>query len=458
MTFLRVRGLAVVLAAATTAASGCDGNPDIPQEITIRVLPEGVPTFTGETQNAALVAFSRDGVTGWTALRGVNGVYHALATQWRYAVAVGCNEPPGQAFPQQTFPGLSLYYQTVADATDLQVAGCGRERDLVPVTVELENVPGDMSTNVSLGDTTIGILDRQPIRMAVPRGTVDVFATSYAYVVNTLSVVPVRGYRAPQPIDLSAPYALTIDYALALPFETHALRVSGFDPADGFGVRSSYATPHSLAQWSLTGDSDRESIATDPETTFAALDPRLRQPDDVSNLRVHTHSESDDLVYERYVRIAMKDPVDQVVELPPKLQLAPPTFDSVANRTAKVTFPNPPPTLAMADHTVLLYTAHLGPADEPRYHRWLISVKNGWAEGASWVTIETPDLTQLRGWTSDMALHPRANVEGYFQREDRTMPYDTLPVDGRKILFSQVEGELDRGQWPVARSRSLRSR
>jgi hypothetical protein len=453
MTFPRTRGLAQVVLAAAAAASGCEGNPDIPKEITIRVLPDGVPSFTGETQNAALVAFSRDGVTGWTVLRGVDGVYHALATQWRYAVAVGCNELPRSEAPDQAFAGLSLYYQTLGDATELQVAGCGRERDRVPVTVELENIPGDMVTEVSLGNTIVPVQDGEPIEVAIPRGTVDVFATSYSYVPGTPGVVPVRGYRAPQPIDLSDPYALTIDYgALALPFETHALRVSGFDPADGFAVLSSYATPHSLSQWPLTGQWDRESFASDPDTTFATLDPRLRQPDDVSNLRVHTQSVSDDRVWNRYVRIAMTEPVDQVVELPPKLQFAPPTFDSVANRAAKVTIPIAPPTLAMVDHAVLLYTVRSGPADEPLVHRWLISVKNGWAEGASSVTIETPDLTQLQGWTSDMALHPRANVGWYLQREDRTMPYDTLPVDGRKILFSEVEGDIDRGQWPMARS------
>jgi hypothetical protein len=456
MTFPRTRGLAQVVLAAAAAASGCDGNPDIPKEITIRVLPDGVPSFTGETQNAALVAFSPDGVTGWTVLRGVDGVYHALATQWRYAVAVGCSKVSGSS----TLPGLSLYYQSLSDATDLRVSGCGRVRDLVPITVELENVPGDMSTDLSLGNTITHVQDRKPVEVSLPRGTVDVFATSYSYVPNSPGVVPVRGYRAPQPIDLSDPYALTIDYgAQALPFETHALRVSGFDPADGFAVLSSYATPHSLSQWSLTGHWDRESFASDPDTTFATLDPRLRQPDDISNLRVHTHSESEDRRYDQLVRLAMKDPVDQVVELPPRLQFAPPTLDSVLNRKAKVTIPNAPPTLVMADHAVLLYTDLGGPPSEPEARRWLISVKSGWAEGASSVTIETPDLTELRGWTSDMALHPRADVEWEFQREDRTMPYDTLPVDGRKILLSVVEGRIDRGQPPTARSpRSLRAR
>src|SRR5678815_5842842 len=64
--------------------------------------------------------------------------------------------------------------------------------------------------------------------------------------------VPLRGYRAPEPVEISGPSSLKIDYgALALPYETHRVSVDGFDPADGVSVWSTYATPHSRRQLSL---------------------------------------------------------------------------------------------------------------------------------------------------------------------------------------------------------------
>jgi hypothetical protein len=427
--------------AAAATCCGCDGQSLVPAKITIRVHPDGVPSYTGETRNAALVAFNGDGGDSWTELKGTDGVYHAVATDWRYAVAVGCRRYDYHG----TVGGLRLYFQGVTDTTDLNVSGCPGDRETVPVTIELDGVPSGMSTEVSLGNTSIDVGDRQAVELMTPKGTVDVFATSYEFVPGTLAAIPVRGYRAPDPIDLTGPYSLKIDYgALALPFETHALRVTGFDPADGFAVRSSYATPHSLTQWYLAGEVLDEVYASDPDTTYEALDPRMRQPDDISNLRVHTHSSSGGLTYDRYVRLAMKDPVAQAVELPPRLVVAPPALDSSANRTVTVTLPMTPATLATADYTVWLRTTAQGDADQPVAHGLDIYVQSGWALGQSSVTIATPDLTLLRGWDSDMALYQGFDVDWWIYREDRTMPYDTLPVDGRKILLSVVQGQIHR--------------
>lgn len=41
-----------------------------------------------------------------------------------------------------------------------------------------------------------------------------------------------------------------------------------------------------------------------------------------------------------------------------------------------------------------------------------------------------------------MALYSRFDVWWWIYREDRTMPYDTVPVDGRKILLSVVQGQI----------------
>lgn len=86
---------------------GCDGQSLVPAKITIRGHPDGIPSYTGETRNAALVAFNPDGGDSWAELKGTDGVYHAVATGSRYAVAVGCRmyNYDGNS------PALRLYFQ-----------------------------------------------------------------------------------------------------------------------------------------------------------------------------------------------------------------------------------------------------------------------------------------------------------------------------------------------------------
>jgi hypothetical protein len=236
---------------------------------------------------------------------------------------------------------------------------------------------------------------------------------------------------------------LKLDYgALAMPFETHALRVTGFDPDDGVAVLSSYATFHSLTQWPFT-EPGAEVYANTPDTSYATLDPRMRRPGDVSNLRaLTTHRAANGRTFTRYVRLAMAEPVAQAVALPPALVVDPPVFDSSANRRATVTIPILPATLRTADYSVSLYTSTLGPADEPSTRELHILVGSGYAEGQSSVTITTPDLTKLPGWSGPPALYEGLDVDWEIERDDRTMAYDALPVDGRKILVSEVSGQI----------------
>jgi len=427
-------------AAALVASDGC-GASGAPTDITIRVYPDGIPSFFGETRNAPLVAFNpngliastrgargeRPGTTEWLALTGTDGVYHAIATGSHYIVAVGC-----QAYePARSLGGLRLYYETVNDNIDLAVSGCQADQETVPVTVELADVPRGAITDVWLGSA---IMPGES-----PKGVFDVFATTHTYDRVAAEDIPLRGYRAPESIEISGPSSLKIDYgALALPYETHRVSVDGFDPADGVSVWSTYATPHSRRQWPLVTD-NAEFFRSESERTYATLDPSMRQPDDVSNLRVHTRSLSGERMYDRYVRLAMKDPVDQSVALPPKLLVDPPVVDSLANRTATVRLPNPPPVLDMVDYTVTLYTVVQGDADQPYSHWLALYVQSGWTDDGSSIVITTPDLSGLPGWTTDMALQPGIYVGWWMRREDRTLPRDTLPVDGRKILHSQVE-------------------
>lgn len=438
-------------ATALGAWNGCGGESAASTDITIRVYPDGVPSFIGETRNAPLVAFNPNGIVAsgpraghgerpggaeWIELTGTDGVYHATATGSRYIVAVGCN----MFEPQWLLGGLYLYYQTIDDATDLAVWGCPGEQETVPVSVELDGVPSDAVTEVWLGSTAMFTLDSRPVQSESPKGIVDVLATTHRTDPTTRLETLIRGYRAPDPIEISGPYSLKLDYgALALPFETYALSVTGFDPGDGASVLSTYATPHSRRQWPLVSEG-AEIFSSESETTYATLDRSMRQPDDTANLRVHTRTFSDDLLFDRYVRVAMKDPVAQSVALPPKLIVEAPSFDSAANRVATVRLPNTPAMLNMVDYTVSVATVIQGAADEPYTHRWVLFVQSGWADGESSIVVTTPDLSGLRGWTTDMALQAGGHVEWWIRREDRTMPRDTLPVDGRKILHSEVRG------------------
>ena len=72
-----------------------------------------------------------------------------------------------------------------------------------------------------------------------------------------------------------------------------------------------------------------------------------------------------------------------------------------------------------------------------------VSVSQGYALGESSVTITTPDLSSLPGWSASMALVPTAPVSWSVQWRDRNMRRETPAVDGRLSLDSSIVGRFE---------------
>src|SRR5262245_59584202 len=208
--------------------------PDAPptHAITIRVYPDLVPTFTGITENAALVAL-QDGDGAWTALSGTSGVYTATIRSTRYGVAVGC-----------TAASLTVYYQSIDDANDLPVDGCPHPPvDAADITVSMVNAAA-RQTDVFVGVAKGMVTGNESVHLAVAKRREDVFAISR----NPGDAADVTIYRGPT-LDVTANTSLSVDIARALPLERHTLTLVGTVPpgtSETFvDVQSRHYTPFS---------------------------------------------------------------------------------------------------------------------------------------------------------------------------------------------------------------------
>jgi hypothetical protein len=399
--------------------------------LTIRTFPDGFP-FTGHTENAMLVAFE-DGDGSWVALTGVGGIYHATATQPRYGVAVGC--------VAEFQAGVQLYYQAVSEITDLPVQGCFSNVDTVHITIDVQGLSLDETAEVWLGGNVGFGFAGFPAELDVPRGTVDVFARSY---VGDGVGVPVNLYRGPT-VDLQTDQSMTIDMAaVGQPPEPHPLSVpgvfSGPLPPDVVQVHSSYATPHSQVNWPLFDQEFFEPLAalTPPVVDhYQTFDATARAPGDVSNVTVLARgSTAEGQRYTRYVRLAMKIPTAPTLKLPDVLSVGAPTIDAAPTPRVTLVLPITPSVLGTADYTVFVET----PSSDIQFHEWSLQVRSGWAQGQPSVTIVTPDLSDLPGWSPDMALTAGVPLSWFIERDDRNMPIEALPSDGRHILGSSLFG------------------
>ena len=438
-----IRG--VVGIAAGAAALGCGGKgsgmPDaIPivdattTAITIRTFPDGFP-YTGRTENATLVAFKDgdgDGDGAWVALTGTAGIYNVTATGERYSVAVGCASDLASS--------VDLYYQSVSDITDLYTDGCPSSVDTVHVSITVQGLQADDTAEVWLGGYWGSAPAGDTIELDVPKGPVDVFARSY--VVDIDSSVAVTLYRGPA-MDLEADRSLTINMAaMGKQPESHALTVIGVmsvpsAPAT-VDVGSSYTTPHSQLQWPLYTQEFAAPLATPPDQ-YLTLPAAMRGPDDVSNITVFADNNFiDGTGFERYVRLAMKTPVAQTLALPELWTADAPKLDRALVPRATLTIPITPATLGTSDYHATLSGTTASGAD----HVMTVFLRPGWAAGHPSVTITTPDLTALPGWSTDQAFAGDATVSWTLEWDDRNMPYNTDNIDGKQIRGSQLFGFL----------------
>lgn len=401
-----------------------------PTEITIKTFPEKLPSYNGRTEDAELVAF-QDGDGPWTALTGTGGVYHATVTGLRYGVAVGCTV--------EFDSGIRLYYQSVSDTREVLADGCSSNVASVHVSVDLQGLQTGQRGEVWLGSAVGFEASGRAAEIDVAKGTADLFARSSVFDNGTGSRVPVKLYRGPT-LDLQVDQSLKVDLdAVGRPPESHALSLTGLQPPESASqtvqVHSSYATPNSQLQWPLA----TQNFGTMTPDSYVTIDAALRQPADISNVTVLAlGTTTDGRTYERYVRFAMKTPGAPSLALPVIWTATAPTVDHAAVPRAIVTLPITPPTLGLSEYHASLSTndANMLP------HTLTMFVKPGWAGGQPSVTITAPDLSGLSGWSAKMALVPDAAVNWTLEWDDRNQPYEALPVDGRHIHGSIIQGQI----------------
>jgi hypothetical protein len=93
------------------------------------------------------------------------------------------------------------------------------------------------------------------------------------------------------------------------------------------------------------------------------------------------------------------------------------------------------PTLAISD-----YSASFNTSSPQRFLSAI--VRHGYALGSPSVTITTPDLSSLPGWSPTMALATGAPVNWSVMWSDRNMARETPAVDGRRSADSAIIGQF----------------
>jgi hypothetical protein len=414
-------------------AAPTQGMPPVPlpMPISIKTFARAPDPATSQLANATLVAFADGEGAPWVALAGTGGVYRASVSLEKYAVAVGC--------AGDLTSDVTVYYQSVTDTTDLAIAGCDPAPPAIAhLAVELTGVTGADNTEAWMGGTPVAGVGGTPLELDVARGLTDVFALSY--VRGSSPRVPLKLYRVPGTLDVQAPQTFTIALdSLGLPPETHAVTLTNLDPAETASVHSSYATLHSQVQWPVI----TEDFAHNPTERWATLAPSMRQANDVSNLTVTASREAaDGRLYQRQVRQAMRTPVDVSPALPAPIAVDPPKLARTGTPIATWVIPLAPPTQMAVDYTAALTTSTPDGGGNLVSRGLTVIVRSGWRNPGETVTkLETPDLSGLAGWDTNMALGT-GEVSWSLTRSDRNMPTEVPVVDGRLILNSIVSGTL----------------
>lgn len=392
-----------------------------PVEITIKTYPDGFP-YRGRTANAELVAF-QDGDGPWTALTGSGGVYHARVSGQRYAVATGCVASPAW--------NLSLSYQALSDTKEVHADGCNEATGLVHVKVDLQGAPaGDAIEVWFAGQRAVGSAGSL-LELDVPKGMIEPFARSHPPGPETVAD---KEYIAPT-VDLQADQTLTYDFGgLGKPFESHPLTVTGLEADETAVVNSSYATPNSQIQYPVL-----TRLFSGAPDTYVTLDATLRKPVDISNITVIATRTDVGLDHARYVRSAFQTVEARTLALPASFAAPEPTVvDATTSRTT-LTIPTAAPALVKLQYTASFSTTR---SSDFATRGLALRVRPGWIGAASSVTIATPDLSGLPGWSADMGLFSGEEVSWLIERVDYNLDPDALPTDGRHILGADVSGVI----------------
>ncbi|HEX4417764.1 MAG TPA: hypothetical protein VH165_07685 [Kofleriaceae bacterium] len=427
-----VRGLAVALVGAM-AILGCGSSaPSLPLSLTIETYPEG-PSFDGDQQNAMLVAF-QDGEAGqWQALTGSKGVYHATLTQERYAVAMGCI----QVYPDsgQRLSNLTFSYLTVRDNPDIKLTSCDGMSPRVHLSVTVNGASGG-SAAVAAGATNLsknaasGAYEGDVVQGEPAAALVRLFENS-----SDSTGEPSRVYRGPT-LDTTADQAVQYDLSSvgAAPV-TEPLSVVGRDPADDVEVISFLINDRAGLSTSVSQQTPDAGTAVDHYSTVPVA--AGRQPDDLSEIVVLASQKTASVggSTSRSAFVAMTNPAAATLTLPEQWSADPPAITGISPFQVSVTFPVSEPILQAVDYDAVL----LGGGAS---HEYFVYVSATWADGESNVTVTTPDLSNLPGWTSELEMTSDSDIQWVIQRSDRNMVRNAPLVDGWRIVTNVVSGSI----------------
>ncbi|HEX3763780.1 MAG TPA: hypothetical protein VHW23_34025 [Kofleriaceae bacterium] len=413
-----------------------DGGGSGSTAITIRAFADGVPTFTGVTENVPLLAF-QDGDGAWTPLTGTGGVYHATATGARYGVAVGCADPDGS---------LTVYYQAVSDATELPVQACFHlPDDPANITVNLQNADGRQSV-VSVGVNSRSVMGSGSATMAVAKQKADVFVATQ--IGPDGSATDPRALRSVT-LDVSADAALGVDVSAALPLESHALTIVDAQPGGSVEtfaqVLSQFYTQYSFGPRELFHDTLTPNLPLTATASYRTPAAAMRLPGEIMYALARTSGNTAAGVgYTRDAIVQTANVASLTLTLPEIVIADPPTVDDAAIPRATATLPIRPAALGHA-----IYDASFSTSTAQTSRVVDVQIRPGWAQGQSTVTVTTPDLSGVAGWTTDMALLPGVNVGWTLLIDDRNVTLETPVRDGKRILQSSLSGTIERTA-PVA--------
>ena len=409
-----------LLAACETTDRPGDDDPDpmgSGASIRLEVFPEGVPSATGASANADLVAF-QDGDGDWTAVAGTGGVYQLAVHADRYAVAIGCSGT-----------GTRFYYQSVAEAGQLAATGCFHAPDTVTVAIKATGGEPGLS-QIWIGDTFRFAAPGEPETLAVAKGTQDIFARGFEPLFG--EDVGVRVYRGPA-LDIEGDQQISIDWSQARPVETYPLAITGVSDPGLWATDASYL---------VAGGHGFRTVkqAISAATTYATVPAALRRPGELTRVEAsetRNVNPGPNEVYPLLLRSAFQQlttPGPVTLLRGDLVAIASPTIDTDAVSQLSVTLPIPPSKLGHTRSTASFTTE----APFGLGRRQDLIVRPGWAAGASTVTLTVPDLRNLAGWTPDMELYGRTEVDWAITVDDQDQPFDAPAVDTRGVACTLI--------------------
>lgn len=409
-------------AAAADEEDDDEDSGDEPHDIVIKTYAGEHSVRDAPLANAPLVAV-QDGDGGWSVLTGAGGTYAAVVTHERYAVAVACATATGSS--------VEVFVESTSDDRTIEARACPPVTATAALDIELLRIVNDDGGRIWVGgeraEAVRGSDSGVALALGSPWGFRDVMALAYAH--DDGQEVTTRAYRTT--LDVEGDQQLQIDMLTkALPPVPQQLAVSGVELTDAICVESSVNARFADVPWTLNAT----VYGAADVTRYAALDERIRQPTDITSVTVSAARTDGARSYTRAVRFDHLMPVAEAVILPAELELDPPALSDDKQPQATVTIPTTDIDPGV-DFTVEL-------ASDDGSRTLTMYVSPGAAAGGDALTVTTPDLSGLVGWTPAMAT-PSAPLRWTVTRDERNQKQERQPSDGLRVTSRSVSGRLE---------------